>query len=336
MAIRSHLVIAFLLLPVAASAVLAADAPRAVFSETHFSFDTVMQGTPLQYDCTLKNEGQAPLKIATDSITDPLVLGQFPVRIAPGDEVVLRVRLDTTKLNGRFEGRVVLSLNDPALTEATLIVEGTVAPPVELLPPPVLFVSGQRGSRRQSTIEIVNHEPARLRILSVEHSVDRFTTRLETVEDGGHYQLILTLNPDGPAGRKTETIRIRTSSRLRPVIEFPVNTYLRERVYAFPEEMDLGAFRLADIAARPDLLQDAAQTLTVYQSGGTDFRIRIRTELPMLEFRTERGPNGDRYQSTVILIGDKLRAGAICGSIVVETNDPDVPILRIPVHGKIF
>jgi hypothetical protein len=62
--------------------------------------------------------------------------------------------------------------------------------------------------------------------------------------------LILILNPDGPGGKKTDTILVKTSSRTMPLLKISANTYLRERVYTFPDEVDLGALRLRYRAAR--------------------------------------------------------------------------------------
>ena len=159
---------------------------------------------------------------------------------------------------------------------------------------------------------------------------------LETLEEGRRYRLSLVLNADGPGGKKMESILVNTSSRTQPLLTIPANTYLRERVYTFPDAVDLGGLRISDIKAHPDLLQRTSQTLMVYQSGGTDFQVRLRTDLPMLELKSERGPTGDRYQSTVTLIGDKLQAGPIRGSIVIETNDPEFPTLTVPVSGEIM
>jgi hypothetical protein len=284
----------------------------------------------------LKNEGAAVLRILGVRTTVPLMLGRMPAQIEPGAEVRLRIQLDTSKLSGPFEGQILISLNDPVLPEATLLCEGRVIPSIELSPQPMFIVVAQRGERRQSALEIINHEPELLRIESVEHPFERFATKIETVEEGRRYRLILILNPDGPGGKKTATILIKPSSRTMPLVNIPANTYLRERVYTFPDAVDLGSLRLADIKANPELLRRTAQTLMVYQVGGSDFRVSLRTNLPALDLKWERGPKGDRYQSTITLIGEKLQPGPIKGSIVVETNDPEFPNLTIPVTGSIL
>src|SRR5439155_22138811 len=113
------------------------------------------------------------------------------------------------------------------------------------------------------------------------------------------------------------------------------NTLLRERVYAFPEAVDMGTIRLADVAARPTLLDQAAQTLMVYQDGGKDFRLQVRSTVQCVRLQAERGPAGDRYQITATLAGDRLRPGPITGEISIETNDSEFSKVSVPIIGSI-
>ena len=312
-----------------------AGVPKAAFPDTQFTFNAI-QGTEIEHEFVLRNEGAAALRILGVRWTAPLTFARVPAHIEPGGEVRMRVHLNTAELRGPFEGQILISLNDPVLPEARLLFQGRVVPSIELSPQPVFFVAGQRGERREAAIEIINHGSEALTIHSVEHPSERFTTRLETLEEGRRYRLSLILDPNGPGGRKTDTILVKTSSQVRPLIRIPANTYLRERVYTFPAAVDLGTLRLADIKEHPDLLQQTAQTLMVYQSGGSDFRVKASTNLPILDLKWERGPKGDRYQSAIALIGDKLQAGPINGSIVIDTNDPEFPSLVVPVTGVIL
>ncbi len=111
---------------------------------------------------------------------------------------------------------------------------------IELSPQPAFFVAGQRGRSNRAGIEIVNHEPVPLRIEKIEHPVERFTTQLETMKPGQRYRLTLALKPDGPGGRAADTILMRTSSKRMPVLKVAANTYLYERVHAFPDVVDFG------------------------------------------------------------------------------------------------
>jgi hypothetical protein len=74
----------------------------------------------------------------------------------------------------------------------------------------------------------------------------------------------------------------------------------------------------------------------VYQFGGSDFSISVRSDLPELDLSSERGPQGDRFQNTVRLKRDALRPGEIRGSIVIDTNDAQFPSVVVPVVGSVL
>ena len=332
---RTLLIITLLLCATVSSPLVAADAPHAVFSETSFEFERVLVGAVVEHDFVLKNTGSAPLRIIGVRMTSPLIVTSMPAFVAPESEARIRIRLDTAGLRGHFPGEIQVSLNDPSVPEANLAFEGDIIPSVEVSPAPAFFLAGRRGEFRQASIEIINHEPEPLRIDEPHQVIDRFSTKLETLEEGRRYRLTLFLRPDGPGGRHSEPIVLTTSSRSQPALTIVANTYLRERVYTFPDAVDFGTIRLSDIDHDPLLLQQTAQTLMVYQFRGSDFRTILRTDLPQLAFRSERGPLGDRYQNTLTLIQQKLTPGVIQGSIFVETNDKEFPLLVVPVSGEV-
>jgi hypothetical protein len=79
-----------------------------------------------------------------------------------------------------------------------------------------------------------------------------------------------------------------------------------------------------------------AQTLMVYQEGGSDFRVTLRSDLPGLKLKWERGPKGDRYQTTIALDPDKVHLGPYKGLLLIDTNDPAFPKLTVPISGQIL
>ncbi len=211
-----------------------------------------------------------------------------------------------------------------------------MTPPVEVTPLPAFFVAGARGKGASASVEIINHEAGPLRILNVGHGSERFTTNLETLQPGQRYKLTLRLKPDGPGGRKTEPVTVATSSEAQPALEISANTYLYERIHTFPDAVDLGAIPLSQIRKDPDVLSKLAQTLMVYQEDGVDFRATLHTDVPALNLKWERGPKHDRYQMTISLDPDKVNVGPYTGLLLIDTNDPAVPHLRVPVAGQIL
>ena len=316
--------------------VASAEAPKAVFRETRFDFGRAMHGTVVEHDFRLKNEGSATLKIGKASMTPPLLVTRMPRELAPGGEGLIHFKLDTAKLRGPFNGQITVFLNDPDLPEAGLSFEGVVIPPVEVSPLPAFFVSSLRGKEASASVEIINHEPRPLRIVKIEHPTEGFTTVLETLQPSQRYKLTLILKPDGPSGRKTEPITVGTSSEAQPTLEITANTFLHERTYTFPDSVDLGAIPISQIRKNPGVLSMLAQTLMVYQEGGSDFRATLHTDLPGLKLKWERGPKGDRYQTTIGLDPDKVHAGLYKGLLLIDTNDPAFPKLTVRISGQIL
>ena len=314
----------------------AAEAAKATVPDPAFDFGKVVRGAIVEHAYTLRNDGAAILELYRVSMRAPLIATRLPREVRPGTEAVLRFRLDTSSLEGPFQARILLSLNDPALPEAPLTSEGEVVPGVEVSPMPVVFLAAQRGEHTEASVDLINHDLEPLRILDVEHSSRRLRANLETVTEGRRYRLTLTLNAEGPSRKLSEGILVRTSSKTNPTLTIMASTLVRERVYTFPDAVDVGSIRRGIIQADPGLLERVAQTLTVYQSGGSDFQASPSTDVPALDLKAERGVAGDRWQITIGLNKDKVQPGPIRGTIFIKTNDPEFPNLAVPVFGSIL
>ena len=310
--------------------------PQASLPIKTVDFGSVPQGAALTPEFTVRNIGQAPLSIQKINITAPVkvVATKMPAQILPGEEGVVRLSIDTSKHQGPFDGEISLFLDDPALPEATVALTGRIVAAVELSPIPGFFVAVSRGERAHASVEIINHEPTPLRIEKVEHDAARFTTSLETLQDGQRYRLNLSLAGTGPGGHQRDRIVVRTSSKARPELTLTANTLVRERVYAFPDRVDFGSVSLS--ALREGVAADKfAQTVMVHRKGSTDFKVIVTTDVPGLDLAAARGPAGDRYQVTLNLRSDKTQPGPISGSLQIETNDREFPRLTIPISGAI-
>jgi HYDIN/CFA65/VesB-like, Ig-like domain len=291
----------------------------------------VLQTRPVEQDFVLTNDGDAPLHTVGAEMTGPLRVDPFPSEVAPGTSVTIHVRLAAGTL-GPFNEEVRLQLNDPVTPQLTLTVRGEVVPLVQVLPNPLVALIGPRGMRTQNAVDIVNHLAEPLRVLSVEVPNDRVSADLGTVEAGRRYRLTLTLNDRGAAGRELVPILVHTDSSTTPLVRLVAATFVRERVYTFPDAIDLGAAPLADWKRSTPAL---TQTLMIYQTGGSNFEATVSSDVPGLMIDAVRGPVADRWQATISLQPSAAAVGAIHGTITVRTNDPAFPILTVPVTGEV-
>jgi hypothetical protein len=56
----------------------------------------------------------------------------------------------------------------------------------------------------------------------------------------------------------------------------------------------------------------------------------------LLGIRSERGPQGDRYQLTLTLNPQKSQPGTVRGNLLIRTNDLEVPSLMVPIAGHLL
>jgi hypothetical protein len=302
--------------------------PKPAFDADAFDFGRVTRGRAVDHEFVLINDGIEPLVVSKISMTTPLTVSKVPGEIAPGVSARIPVRLDTTRLRGYFEGRIFVFLAGCEEPEV-LKFEGRVVDTVEVSPRAAFYLGARRGEARQASLEIINHEPEPLEIGGVDHAPGRFTTKIETLDPGRRYRITLTINPDGPGGRHRDVITVRTSSRNHPVLTIGANTNLRERVYAFPEEVDFGEVPARAVGA-------LAQNVVVRSVGAADFQIRAVSDIPFLTLKSQRVPEIDGYQLTVGIDTTSVRAGPLRGKLLIRTNDEEFPLLEVPVSGLVL
>ena len=216
--------------------------------------------------------------------------------------------------------------------QSQVVIRGYQAEGIDFKPP-VIFATVARGAVQEASLEITNRRPMPLKILDVVNASQRFKARVETLEEGKRFRLLITVKGEGPAGKRQDILELKTNLEDTPAFRIPVNTYLREKVRTFPESVFMGRYPLSEIRGNLALAKQRAQILMVYRDGTTDFQITVSSDVPYLKISSERGPKGDRYENTIWIDPDLAQPEEIKGSIIIKTNDPDFPKLTVPVTG---
>ena len=297
-------------------------ATAAAADPARHDFGQRLQGEVVQHEFTLENTGDEPARIARVQLTPPLSLGRLPALIPPHSHAALVVRLDTAKVHGDYEGQLLVHLEGGA--EHSYSVAGKVRPPIEVVPMPAFFIATSKGTPKSASLEIVNRE---MEPLQLEIPPDPpYPLKLEALEPGRRFRLSVEVPADAAPGRSKHRLDLKTSSRFKPFLYIGMNSLVRERVYTVPDAVDFGL-------VRPGGPGDA-QTLMVYQSAGKGFKVLAKSDIPGLDVKTEPGQQGDRVQLTLSMT-PKATPGPLRGTIVLSTNDPEFPELRVPVTGAL-
>jgi hypothetical protein len=203
-------------------------------------------------------------------------------------------------------------------------------------PLPAIFTVVTRGALQEASVTITNRRSVPLKLVDVVNPSRRFTARVETLEKGKRFRLVVTLKGEGPVGKQQDLVELKTNLEDAPVLRIPVNTDVRERVYTFPDSVFMGRYGISEIRGDPATAKRRAQILMVYRKGASGLDIQVRSDVPFLRIESERGPNGDRWENTIWLDPEGAKPGEIHGKIFIQTNDPEVPKLEVPVTGKLL
>lgn len=300
-----------------------------------FDFGVAGAEDPVEHTFLFKNEGTETLEIAGVQMSPPLVVTKMTARVEPGGTGSFTVRLGTPRELGEFKSPVMVKFKNPGVREKVFWVIGKIVEPIEFEPHPVFFVAVARGETKQTSLEIVNHAPEPLEIRQVDPGSARYTTELETLEPGKRYRLTLTLKGEGPGGKQQDFITVVTSSATQPFLRIQANTYIKERVYTFPDALDFGTIQPYALKSKPNMIPFLHQTLMVYQVGGKDFQVSVSTDIPFLQLAPAASSMGDRYQIAVRVVPEKLQRGNYNGHILIVTNDSEFPRLEVPVRAVV-
>jgi hypothetical protein len=221
----------------------------------------------------------------------------------------------------------------PAIAQNTSTSDANADLRLEFIPFRGVVVATERGSTGQASVEIVNRDAQPVEIAGIEHSSERFTAQMETLHSGQRYRLTVTFEGKGPDGKVAEWLYLVTRSEK---IGIPVHTEVIPSVYTFPAAVEMGKFPLSHIRGNPESARSVAQILMVYRKNTTDFEIKVTSDIPFLKIESEQGPAGDRWENTLWLDPERVQPGEFKGTIFVETNDPGVPKLEVPVSGLLL
>jgi hypothetical protein len=299
------------------------------------SFGRVLPDQVIEQVIGFQNPTDRLLEIENIQLTPPLLAKEFTPVILPGMDGSFKLVLGENRPLGEFEGQIVVNFKGAVHAPLIFEITGFIIPPIEFQPYPAFFVATHAGENKTASIEILNHRDEPLFLKSAESHSKRFTTQLETLEAGQHYRLSLLLDGTAEPGAKTEDIILQADPPLDKPLMVKANTKIRERVYHFPDSVDMGALPIK-VASDANAVQTLAQTLMAYRPGTNDFTVTASINLDYIALISERGPQGDRYQLTLTLIPGKVKPGPIEGTVRIETNDEKFKVLEVPVSGYIL
>jgi hypothetical protein len=317
------------------SAAFAADpGPRAVVPEVSHDLGVVAVGSDVVHEFAIRNEGSAPLTLKQGRATRELKVLGYDRTIAPGDTGRITVAVDTWTgvgpgtLNARF------SSNDPARPEIVLEVKVHIRPYVLADPGYVRYVVVQgsgEGTVSQTLMptdggdfRITRVEaPAYLRVSYREAGLPEWNRETR----GRKWILDATILSEAPVGALSGFIAVHLDHPEQKQLRIPISGFVRPVFAVTPPAGHVGDVDPTRPLERSSLIvKNFAREPAVVKD--------VTTDIPGLSVVVTPIESGRTYRLRLVFSPD-APAGAFDGTIRVETSSPRVPLLEVPVSGRI-
>ena len=302
---------------------------------TSFDFGSIPQGQAVTAGFALENSGDEPLVLERMEFSMPGMVARVKQRLEPGETTTVEVTWDTDKLRREVEGNLTLHLNDPATPQLVFRLAGTVVPAVEFLPRPAFYFSQFGGESQTRSITLKNNQDRPFTVESLSSSSANFEYRFRELEPGRLFELSVSTRPDTPAGRYRDSLFIKTSDARRARLHVEVNILVKPDVFIDPESIDFGTLSRSHIRANLGVLDFVRQSLVISRREGRMQFTSMAADLPFLVVDASPAGAANTIMLEVGIDPDRMETGPIRGSIRIGTDDPEHPVLQIPVTGLI-
>ncbi|MCM2268815.1 MAG: hypothetical protein NDJ75_01805 [Thermoanaerobaculia bacterium] len=292
----------------------------------------------------LRNAGPGEVRITGIELPIDGLKLSAPRVVPPGGEAEFSLELETAPLVGDVAAEIVVLTDDPAAQRLTFELVGRVESAIEIAPRPAIFLSVFRWQleEKEGGVVLSRNDGQPWTTLEVSTDSDELSP-VVTMQPDGRPRVAVRMRPGAAAGKRLSRLFVRTE---RETIELPVYTFVKERVYFNPEEIEFGLIDRAELARDPELRQYFTRSFFLYRVGGEPFEIRL--EVPdrlTVERQPEEGAGSvveiprqgatAVFELTVSLNLELVSAGPLRETLRITTNDPEFPTIAVPVRAEI-
>jgi hypothetical protein len=214
--------------------------PRAVVPFTSFNFGDVYTGEIISQIFVIKNDGDAELLIKDFKADCGCTVTRSDRAIPPGKEGTVEVEVQTISQSGLIIKPATLHTNDPQRPTIVFTLnanvlkgspqrQGKYIGPLFLAPDSRLSMYAMPGKKTSAEFS-VTAESVAVKVLRVEAGTMRFVPRVEVVQPGRSYKIVVESAEIEAAGLYQDRLRVVTDNLALPAfnVEVTLRVYPRE------------------------------------------------------------------------------------------------------------
>jgi hypothetical protein len=186
------------------------------------------------------------------------------------------------------------------------------------------------GGSASNSMYLYNNTATPVHIKSIAPGGSDFTATIQPIQDGKRYQLTLTTNPALKPGHYVQTLKVLTDSPAQPEVLIELDLTVYAKVFASPTSIIMPT-----LPAAADLSAINWPMIYVRKLRAEGLKIKgYSSTLPFIKLELLTETEGQVYKIRLTLDSSKIKAGEFKGKVRIETNDPEAPVLEVPIQGS--
>ncbi len=298
--------------------------PKIRIEPMEYDFGEINQGAVVKHTFIIKNEGDAPLEIAARPSCG-CVTPYYDKVIEPGKEGKIEAELRSAGFRGAQVKTIQVTSNDPDSPNLTLRLTANIRVAIEVRPSEQIPVVLKSDAPTVQEVEIVSNTDEPLVVQDVRVNVPFATAKAEKIDEK-RTKVIITINPDAPAGRNTILATARTNSTVQPQVNIALN--YEKGIVVTPTTVFFGAIN----SATP-LPIERVVTVSRADKG---FQIKkFEVDDPNIEVKHEATEDGKQHRFILRYKGG-WQPGSVRKNLIIETDDVQQPTLRVSIMANVL
>jgi hypothetical protein len=313
-----------------------APAPQLVVVDAVRDLGKIQRGERAEVEFTLENRGEGPLKIKSAQPACGCTVASFDAEIAPGGSGHVRAWLDSSTLAGAVAKSITVVSNDPASPRAVLTIKAEIVTFVTVSPAFARVLQVRSQPAAPTVVQLWSGDGTPVEVLEVqapEPWIVAYARRaapgeLRAEGPADQWRIEVELLPDAPLGPLADKLVVRTSHPRQSEVEIPLSGFVRAVLTPAPAIADFGSLGR-------NVLDKSRFVLKLFNFGSEPIEIqRAVIDVPFVTVATAAEDPGRRFRVELRLAPDAPK-GKFEGTLRLETTSPSMPVVEVPVRGKI-
>lgn len=305
------------------------------FDSAIWDFGTVKPGDEKTYEFSFENNNNKPITLSNVKANCAcLKVVDFTKKVAPGEKGVIKVLLATKSLQGNIAKKIIGIINNDNTDENQqflLKVFGEVSRRGELLlrPSEIHLPDFVKGSKMSASLTLSRIGFDKLFLEEIKPSSPVVSTKITDVSENNPYEanIDVQIEAQGQIGPFEHQVLFETDNAEHPTAKLRIYGNIIPHIKVQPPEVFLGL-----ISPNNNL----KKTIILKSETDTSFTIKnIKLTTDAIIAKCQAVNKNKTLWHLTLTTSPILKEGLLMGKILLNTDDPNVPIIEIPFTGLV-